>query len=82
MKWQKIASYQKKITNKKILTDDQHCDASESRANFGIYIGSLKHPKLSAWTYGFSHVFYYKACIEISWVKMRLNMKFQFGLDV
>ena len=48
MKWQKIASYQKKITNKKILTDDQHCDASESRANFGIYIGSLKHPKLSA----------------------------------
>ena len=41
----------------KIKLEDQHRDASESRANFGIYVGNQKHPKLSTRTYGFTHVF-------------------------
>ena len=37
----------------------EQCDfhASESRANFWIYIGNQQHPKLSTRTYGCSHVF-------------------------
>ena len=35
---------------KKIQLDDQHWDASEFRANFGIYIVNKKHPNLSTRT--------------------------------
>ena len=42
--------YKKKEKNHKIQLDNQHCDASASRSNFGIYIGNQKHPKLSTWT--------------------------------
>ena len=31
----------------------QHCDASESRGKFWIYVANKKHPKYSAWTNGF-----------------------------
>ena len=41
----------------KNLFGNQPFDASESRANFGIYIGNQKHPKSSTWMYGVSYVF-------------------------
>ena len=46
----------KKSLFQKIQPDGQHWDASESRANFGIYVENQKHPNLSTQTYGFSHV--------------------------
>ena len=35
---------------KKIRLDYQHCNASKSRAQFWIYVGNQKHPKLSYYT--------------------------------
>ena len=37
-----------------IRLDNQHCDASESRAKLRIDVGNQNHPKLSSRTYGFS----------------------------
>ena len=68
----------KKNHLKKIQLDEQIYDAIESRANFWNYYGIQQNPNLSTGTYGCSHVFEYGASIGISWVKMGLNIKFQF----
>ena len=47
-----------------VKLDGQHCDASESIANFWGYVGNKKHTKLSAWTYGFSRAFYMAHLLE------------------
>ena len=80
--WQKTAFYQKNHFFKKIWLDDQHFHASESKANFWIYIGNQQQPKLSSRTYGCSHVYLYWSSCEKSWVKMRRNLKFHFWLDL
>ena len=36
---------------------DQHCDATESRVNFGISVGNQNHPKLTTRTHDFTHKF-------------------------
>ena len=52
MKWQEIILKLKKkkkyIYNNKNLIDNQHCDASESVANFGVYIGNQKTFKIKS----------------------------------
>ena len=68
----------KKSLDQKIQLDDLRCDTSDYRANFGIYVGNQKHPKLSTQTYGFSHEFKYRAFIEISWLRKMMNLKFPF----
>ena len=45
---------------------NENDDASESRANFGLYVESKKHLNLSTQSKGFSHVLLYTASIEIS----------------
>ena len=44
-------------TNETRQFDNEHCDASESKAKYIILVGNRKHPKLSAWTFSFSHGF-------------------------
>ena len=79
VKWLKNHFYQKNhVFQKSNLTANIWMLASEPRAKYGIYVGNQKHPNLSTQTYGYSHVFKYEAYIEISGVKMRLNLIFQF----
>ena len=47
----------KKSICQEIKLDDKHCDASEHRANIGIYFGNQKHPKLLRRTHYFINMF-------------------------
>ena len=71
-------SFDQKHQFKKVKLEIKHCETSESGANIRIYVGNQKHPNLSTQTYGFSHVFENGADRGISWVRMRLNLKYRF----
>ena len=40
----------KQIPFKKVKLEYQHCDASKSKENIGIYVGNQNYPKISART--------------------------------
>ena len=45
--WSKnLALIEKNFPPQQIKLDNKHCDASESEATIGMYVGNEKHPKL------------------------------------
>ena len=63
-----------------VKLDKQHGDTSESRANYGIYLGNHKLPKLSTLTVSFTNVFNMWHLLELVGRKLGCTLNLYFDL--